>query len=104
MESGEAYISQRERITRRLIYFKKKRWIEGKWNAPIFTSFQKNSPNLSIYDLRMCAYLKIGLNSKEIADIFQVLPSSINVSRYRLRKKLNLSQEEDLYEFLNSLE
>jgi DNA-binding CsgD family transcriptional regulator len=52
----------------------------------------------------MCAYLKIGLNSKEIADIFQVLPSSINVSRYRLRKKLNLSQEEDLYEFLNSLE
>lgn len=69
-----------------------------------FKVMKKKFPNLSIYDLRMCAYLKIGLNSKEIADIFQVLPSSINVSRSRLRKKLNLSQDEDLYEFLNSLE
>jgi hypothetical protein len=39
-----------------------------------------------------------------MADIFQVLPSSINVSRSRLRKKLNLSPDEDLYEFLNSIE
>lgn len=69
-----------------------------------FKVMKKKFPNLSIYDLRMCAYLKIGLNSKEIADIFQVLPSSINVSRSRLRKKLNLSPDEDLYEFLNSLE
>lgn len=69
-----------------------------------FKAMKKRFPNLSIYDLRLCAYLKIGLNSKEMADIFQVLPSSINVSRSRLRKKLNLSPDEDLYEFLNSIE
>ena len=69
-----------------------------------FKAMKKRFPSLSIYDLRLCAYLKIGLNSKEMAEIFQVLPSSINVSRSRLRKKLNLSPEEDLYEFLNSVE
>lgn len=66
-----------------------------------FKSLKEKFPNLSIYDLRMCAYLKIGLNSKEMSEIFQVLPSSINVSRSRLRKKLNLFPDDDLYEFLN---
>ncbi len=60
--------------------------------------------NLSIYDLRLCAYLKLGLNSKEMSDILGVLPSSINVSRSRLRKKLGLKPEEDLYDFLINLQ
>lgn len=68
-----------------------------------FKIMKKKFPNLSIYDLRLCAYLKLGLNSKEMADILHVLPSSINVSRSRLRKKLNLLPEEDLYEFLNKI-
>ena len=66
-----------------------------------FKSLKEKFPQLSIYDLRLCAYLKIGLHSKEMADILQVLPSSINVSRSRLRKKLNLRADEDLFEFLN---
>lgn len=66
-----------------------------------FKSMKVRFPNLSIYELRLCAYLRIGLNSKEMADIFQVLPSSINVSRSRLRKKLGLKPEDDLYNFLN---
>lgn len=69
-----------------------------------FKAMRKKFPNLSIYDLRLCAYLKIGLNSKEMADIFQVLPSSINVSRSRLRKKLGLKPEDDLFDFLNNFE
>ncbi len=68
-----------------------------------FKNMKKRFPNLSIYDLRLCAYLRIGLTSKEMADILQVLPSSINVSRSRLRKKLNLLPEDDLYEFLINL-
>lgn len=63
----------------------------------------KNSfPGLSNHDLRLCAYLKIGLNSKEIADILNILPSSAFISRSRLRKKLDINADEDLYEFLNS--
>lgn len=68
-----------------------------------FKILKSKYKELSIYDLRLCAYLKIGLNSKEISEIMNVLPSSINVSRSRLRKKLNLSPDEDLFEFLNKL-
>ncbi|SHK45928.1 regulatory protein, luxR family [Epilithonimonas mollis] len=69
-----------------------------------FKAIKKKFPNLSIYELRLCVFLKIGLSSKEIADILQVLPSSINVSRSRLRKKLKLESEDDLYEFLNKFQ
>ncbi len=68
-----------------------------------FSKLRALFPDLSLYDLRLCAYLKIGLNSKEISDIMKVLPSSINVSRSRLRKKLNLTQDQDLYRVLNDL-
>lgn len=60
-------------------------------------------PNLSSNDLRLCAYLKIGLNSKEIAEILNILPSSVYISRSRLRKKLNVHTDDDLYHYLNSI-
>lgn len=68
-----------------------------------FNALREQFPDLSVYDMRLCAYLKMGLNSKEIADMLQVLPSSINVSRSRLRKKLNLQPDEDLHRFLNGI-
>jgi len=67
-----------------------------------FRKLKEKFPGLSGNDLRWCAYLKIGLNSKEIADILNIQPSSSYISRSRLRKKLNLKPEEDLYTFLNS--
>lgn len=66
-----------------------------------FKTLKERYPILSIYDLRMCAYIKIGLGSKEMAELLQVLPSSINVSRSRIRKKLDLKPEEDLFTFLS---
>ncbi len=57
-------------------------------------------PALTAYDLRLATYLRMGLSSREIAELLHVLPSSVNVSRSRLRKKLSLEAEQDLYEFL----
>lgn len=68
-----------------------------------FKKLKDNFPGLSGNDLRLCAYLKIGLNSKEIADILNIQPSSSYISRSRLRKKLDLKPDEDLYDFLNKL-
>lgn len=68
-----------------------------------FKSLKEKFPQLSIYDLRLSAYLKLGFSSKEMAEILLVLPSSINVSRSRLRKKLGLQPSDDLYEFLNKI-
>lgn len=66
-----------------------------------FRKLKERFPGLSGNDLRLCAYLKIGLNSKEIADLLNIQPSSSYISRSRLRKKLNLNADEDLYGFLN---
>jgi DNA-binding CsgD family transcriptional regulator len=69
----------------------------------LFRKLKEQFPALSSNDLRLCAYLKIGLNSKEIAEILNIQPSSSYISRSRLRKKLNLKTEEDLYTFLNRI-
>lgn len=68
-----------------------------------YKKLKDSYPGLSNHDLRLCAYLKIGLNSREIADILNILPSSAFISRSRLRKKLNIGADEDLYGFLNSI-
>ncbi|HRK25981.1 MAG TPA: LuxR C-terminal-related transcriptional regulator [Chitinophagales bacterium] len=68
-----------------------------------FQKLRELYPHLSNNDLRLCAYLKIGLNSKEIADILNILPSSVYISRSRLRKKLNVNSDDDLYNYLNAI-
>ena len=59
-------------------------------------------PGLSVNDLRLCAYLKLGFNSKEIAEFMNIQPSSVYISRSRLRKKLGLDTDDDLHDFLNA--
>lgn len=68
-----------------------------------FKKLKTQFPSLSNHDLRLCAYLKIGIDSKEIADILHIQPSSFYISRSRLRKKLDLRADENLYDFLNSV-
>jgi len=68
-----------------------------------FTSLKKKHPNLTDYDLRLAAYLKIHLTTKEIAQIINVTPAAINKSRQRLRKKMKLSSDVDFRAYFNSL-
>ena len=51
-------------------------------------------------DLQLCAFLKMNLSSKEIASLLNISPRSVEVKRYRLRKKLNLEHDENLVEHL----
>lgn len=68
-----------------------------------FKKLKTQFPGLSNHDLRLCAYLKIGIDSKEIAEILHIQPSSFYISRSRLRKKLELKADENLYDFLNKI-
>jgi DNA-binding CsgD family transcriptional regulator len=68
------------------------------------TTLSQRFTDLTTYDLRLCAYLKSGLTTREIAELMNVLPSSVNVSRSRLRKKLELAPKEDLFRFLRGVE
>jgi AraC family chitin signaling transcriptional activator len=58
---------------------------------------KKTYSSLTLYDLKLATYIKMGLSTKEIASILNILPSSINVSRSRLRKKLQLKTKDDLF-------
>ena len=44
----------------------------------------------------------MNLSTKEIASMLNVLPDSVLKSKYRLKKKLELSKEDDLTQFLNT--
>jgi len=57
-------------------------------------------PQLSPTDLKLCAYLRLNLSSKEIAQLLNISLKGVEVSRYRLRKKLNLATEVNLHDFL----
>jgi len=56
--------------------------------------------NLTPSDLRFCGFLRMNLTSKEIASLLSISLRSIEVKRYRLRKKLSLDHEENLIEYL----
>ena len=59
-------------------------------------------PQLTVSDKKMCAYLKMDLSSKEIAPLLNLTVRSVEMTRYRLRKKLGLSHENNLTEFLQN--
>jgi DNA-binding CsgD family transcriptional regulator len=65
-------------------------------------NLSKKYPNLTSKDIKLCMYLKMNLSSKEIAPMMNISFRSIEIQRYRLRKKLNLSKEENLPKFLLS--
>ena len=61
------------------------------------------SKDISEKEIRLAAFLRMNLTTKEIAATMNVLPDSILKSKYRLKKKLGLDKSTDLNTFLNSL-
>lgn len=57
-------------------------------------------PSLTPNDLRLCAYLRLNLSSKEIAPLFNISTKSVEVKRYRLRKKMDLPREIGLTDYI----
>ena len=60
-------------------------------------------PELSPNDIRLCAYLRLNLTSKEIAPLFNISPRSVEIKRYRLRKKMGLERDKNLVNYLLTL-
>jgi len=58
-------------------------------------------PDLTSTDLKTCAYLKMGLSSKEMAQFLNISLKGVEIARYRLRKKLGLSPGIHLTDFIN---
>lgn len=65
-----------------------------------FTKLKVRFTDLTNHDLKLCAYVKIGMGNKEIASIMGIGQNSLKSSLYRLKKKLGLGAEDKLRDFL----
>jgi tetratricopeptide (TPR) repeat protein len=65
-------------------------------HSGFFQRLLAQQPNLTAFDLRYCAYLRMNLTSKEIANLLGTSLRSVETQRYRLRKKLSIPGEQDL--------
>lgn len=68
-----------------------------------FKKLKEISDELTENDLRLCAYVKIGMRAKDIASMLSVTPASVNSNRYRLRRKLSLAKEDSLDDFIRKI-
>jgi AraC family transcriptional regulator, chitin signaling transcriptional activator len=68
-----------------------------------FSRLKANFPDLSAKELQLCAFVKMNLTNKEIASILNLSVRGIETARYRLRKRLAISQEQDMADFLEKL-
>lgn len=68
-----------------------------------FRKVKDRHPELTPNDLKLCAYLRLNLSSKEIAPMLNISVRSVEVKRYRLRKKMGLEREAGLVEYVLGL-
>lgn len=74
-----------------------------KVHPDFFVTLKEKHPDLSETELRLCAYIRIGMSAKEIAQMLSIQPETVNTSRYRIRKKLKLASGMSLENYLRAL-
>lgn len=73
-------------------------------NNNFMQTLQQRHPDLSNIERLTCAYLKMGLSTKEMAPLLNVSIRGVESVRFRLRKKLNIDSHSNLTDYLNSLQ
>lgn len=74
-----------------------------KLSDSFYKALKQDNPDLSKTEVRLCSLIRLKIGSHEIATLQNISLSSLNTSRYRLRKKLNLDNGDDLDNFIQSL-
>ncbi|MFK5878586.1 MAG: inorganic phosphate transporter [Flavobacteriaceae bacterium] len=72
-------------------------------NDSFFQNLEKKYPGLTDNEKKLCSLLRLKLTSKEIASILNITPKSVEVNRYRLRKKMNIGRSEKLSKVIRKL-
>ncbi|WP_158829247.1 triple tyrosine motif-containing protein [Mucilaginibacter lacusdianchii] len=73
-------------------------------HAHFFKKLQSSFPDITLNELKLCAYTKMNLSTKEIAQMMNITVKAVEIARYRLRKKLMLQPDTNLYAFLGRFE
>ena len=71
-----------------------------KVHPQFFQKLKQYHPELSQNDLKLCAYIRIGLNAKQIGQMINVLPNTVKSNRYLLKKKLEIDSDISLDEYI----
>lgn len=79
------------------------KWQVDAWNSIFYEKLRQRVPELSATELEICGLIRLNLSSKEIASIRNIESKSVDMSRYRLRKKMNLKPEDDLILVLQNI-
>jgi len=74
-----------------------------KVHSDFVVSLKEKHSTITPNELKLCAYLRMNLSTKEIAQLMNISVRGIEISRYRLRKKLNLATETSLFDYLMQL-
>lgn len=74
-----------------------------KINGTFYETLKRKHPNLSLTEQKHCALIRLNLDSTEMAQILNISLQSIHTSRYRIRKKIGLTHEESLSNYIAKL-
>jgi DNA-binding response OmpR family regulator/DNA-binding CsgD family transcriptional regulator len=74
-----------------------------KVHSGFYASLTSGMPDISVREKRLCSFLRMNMTTKEIAAITFQTPNSIDVGKFRLRKKLGVENDEEFMRFLMSL-
>ena len=62
-----------------------------------------NFPDLTNLERRLAGLLRLNLSTKEISTLLNISPKSVEVARYRLKKKMNIEKDKSLNNFITNL-
>jgi len=71
-----------------------------KVHSDFLVALKEKHPTITSNDLKLCAYLRMNLSTKEMAQLMNISVRGVEISRYRLRKKLGISSETNLFDYL----
>lgn len=106
--NGKVDVSELKKVVRSISISNDRNWeeFEARFvdvNQSFYNSLQEQFPKLSQRDLKLCALIKLNFSSKEMAKLLGISVESAHTSRYRLRKKLGLTRNVNLTEFIANI-
>ena len=75
-----------------------------KVHSDFLSELKDRHPTISTTELKLCAYLRMNLSTKEIAGLMNISVRGVDIGRYRLRKKLLIPSEKSLFDFMISIQ
>lgn len=72
-------------------------------HADFYDKINARYPNLSVAESRLAGLIRMNMTNSEIASILNIESNSVKVAKYRLKKKVGLTDEEDIHSFIHKL-